>query len=92
MAALAAVAGLTDFMGDDRIRRASDALKHMLANVTAVVLEIVNFFVRLNNDSAISGIGIILSAVVVLILIYSGWKGGDLVFRHGIGVDDAPNH
>jgi uncharacterized membrane protein len=92
MAALAAVAGLTDFMGDDRIRRASDALKHMLANVTAVVLEIVNFFVRLNNDSAINGIGIILSAVVVLILIYSGWKGGDLVFRHGIGVDDAPNH
>src|SRR6476469_5429766 len=92
MAALAAVAGLTDFMGDDRIRRSSDALKHMLANVAAVVLEIVNFFVRMNNDSAISGIGIILSAVVVLILIYSGWKGGDLVFRHGIGVDDAPNH
>ena len=92
MAALAAVAGLTDFMGDDRIRRAGDAVKHMLANVTAVVLEIVNFFVRLNNDSAISGIGIILSAVVVVILIYSGWKGGDLVYRHGIGVDDTVNH
>jgi uncharacterized membrane protein len=88
MAALAAVAGLTDFMGDDRIRRTSDALKHMLANVTAVVLEIVNFFVRLHNDSAIGGLGIILSAIVVLILLYSGWKGGDLVFRHGIGVED----
>jgi uncharacterized membrane protein len=92
MAALAAVAGLTDFMGDDRIRRASDALKHMIANVAAVVLEIVNYFVRLNSDSAIPSTGIILSAVVVVILIYSGWKGGDLVFRHGIGVDDAPNH
>ena len=88
MALLAAVAGLTDFMGSDRIRSMGDAVKHMLANVTAVVLEIVNFFVRLGNDSAIAGIGIILSAVVVLILIYSGWKGGDLVFRHGIGVDD----
>jgi uncharacterized membrane protein len=88
MAALAAVAGLTDFMGSDRIR----SMKHMLANVTAVVLEIVNFFIRLNNDAAISSLGIILSAVVVLILVYSGWKGGDLVYRHGIGVEDAANH
>ena len=43
MAALAAVAGLTDYLGDERLRRLGDALKHMLANVTAVVLELVNF-------------------------------------------------
>jgi uncharacterized membrane protein len=79
-------------MGSDRIRSMGDAVKHMLANVTAVVLEIVNFFIRLNNDAAISSLGIILSAVVVLILVYSGWKGGDLVYRHGIGVEDAANH
>jgi uncharacterized membrane protein len=90
MALLAAVAGLTDFFGDKRIQ-GSDAIKHMLANVTAVVLEIVNFFVRLNNDSAIRGTGIVLSVIVVLILLYSGWKGGDLVFRHGIGVRDTSN-
>jgi uncharacterized membrane protein len=89
MAALAAVAGLTDFMGDERIRSASDALKHMLANVTAVVLEIVNFFVRLHSDAEIGRLGIYLSAITVLILLYSGWKGGDLVYRHGIGVEDA---
>ena len=88
MAALAAVAGLTDFMGDDRIRRSSDALKHMLANVTAVVLEIVNLVLRLHNDDAIRSPGIYLSVIVVLILVYSGWKGGDLVFKHGIGVMD----
>jgi uncharacterized membrane protein len=87
MALLAALAGLTDFFGDKRIQ-GSDAIKHMLANVTAVVLEIVNFFVRLNNNDAIGGIGIILSVIVVLILLYSGWKGGDLVFKHGIGVRD----
>jgi len=88
MAALAAVAGLTDFMGDERIRSMGDALKHMLANVTAVVLELVNFFVRLNSDAAIAMVGIYLSVVVVLVLVYSGWKGGELVFRHGIGVTD----
>ncbi|HLO19355.1 MAG TPA: DUF2231 domain-containing protein [Sphingomicrobium sp.] len=87
MAALAAVAGLTDFFGDKRIQ-GSDAIKHMLANVTAVVLEIVNFFLRLNSDVAIRSTGVYLSAIVVLILVYSGWKGGDLVFRHGIGVID----
>jgi uncharacterized membrane protein len=87
MAALAAVAGFTDFFGDKRIQ-GSDAIKHMLANVTAVVLEIINFFVRLHSDAAIRGIGIVLSVIVVLILLYSGWKGGDLVFRHGMGVRD----
>jgi uncharacterized membrane protein len=87
MALLAALAGLTDFFGDKRIQ-GSDAIKHMIANVTAVVLEIVNFFVRLNNNDAIGGIGIVLSVIVVLILAYSGWKGGDLVFKHGIGVND----
>lgn len=87
MAALAAIAGLTDFFGEKRIQ-GSDAIKHMLANVTAVVLELVNFFLRLNNDASIGKIGVYLSIVVVLILLYSGWKGGDLVFRHGMGVGD----
>lgn len=87
MAALAAVAGLTDFFGEKRIQ-GSDAIKHMLANVTAVVLEIINFFLRLNNNAAIGKIGVYLSIVVFLILLYSGWKGGDLVFRHGMGVED----
>jgi uncharacterized membrane protein len=32
-----------------------------------------------------------ISAVVVLLLVYSGWKGGDLVYRHGIGVHDNSN-
>lgn len=88
-AALAAIAGLTDYMGDDRVRRLHDALKHMIANVTAVVLEIVNLVLRLDNRDFISGAGIILSGVVVLLLLYSGWKGGELVYRHHVGVQDT---
>ena len=87
MAALAAVAGLTDFLGDKRIQGA-DAVKHMLANVTAVVLEAVNFILRLKNPDFIASTGVWFSAVVVLILIYSGWMGGKLVYQHGIGVHD----
>ena len=87
-AALAAVAGLTDFFGDQRLRNLGDALKHMLANVTAVVLELINLILRLNNPDFIRSTGVWISVVVVLILLYSGWKGGDLVFRHGIGVRD----
>jgi uncharacterized membrane protein len=91
MGALAAVTGLTDYLGDERIRRLGDALKHMLANVTAVVLELVNLLLRLRNDDFISSSGVYISGVVVLILLYSGWKGGDLVYRHGIGVHDTSN-
>ena len=91
MAALAAVTGLTDYLGDERVRRLSDALKHMLANVTAVVLELVNFVLRLKDPESIGSVGVYISAVVVLILLYSGWKGGDLVFKHGVGVRDRSN-
>src|SRR5215203_3270836 len=91
MAALAAIAGLTDYLGDARIRRLTDALKHMLANVTAVVLEVVNLVLRLNNPDFARSTGIWISGFVVLILLYSGWKGGDLVYRHGIGVHDRSN-
>ena len=87
MAALAAIAGLTDFLGDKRIQGA-DAIKHMLANVTAVILEVANLVLRLGNPDFIPRAGVYISGVVVLILLYSGWKGGDLVFRHGIGVRD----
>jgi uncharacterized membrane protein len=90
MAALAAVTGLTDFLGEKRIQ-GPDAVKHMLANVTAVVLELINLILRWHNDPAIPKIGIYLSVIVVVILLYSGWKGGELVFKHGMGVQDNAN-
>ena len=90
MAALAAVAGLTDFLGDKRIQGA-DAIKHMLANVTVVVLELVNLVMRLKNPDFIGSTGVYISGVAVLLLVYSGWKGGDIVYRHGIGVHDSSN-
>lgn len=84
-AALAAVAGFTDFFGNSRIRALRDAWLHMFANLTAVVLEAVNFFLRLGDERTAGSTGLLLSAVVALVLLFSGWKGGALVYRHGVG-------
>lgn len=86
-AVLAALAGLTDFLGDRRIRALGAAWQHMFANVTAVVVELVNLLLRWGHPAAaLPSPGVYLSLVAVLILGFSGWKGGDLVFRHRVGV------
>ena len=86
-AALAAAAGLIDFAGDRRIRSLGDARMHMIGNVTAVVIEAVNLFLRYKGGADFVGsTGLILSGAVVLLLVFTGWKGGELVFRHGVGV------
>ena len=60
-ALLAAVFGLIDYMGDDRIRRLGVAIQHMLANVTAVVVSIINFVVRMDDPTDVGSLGVYLS-------------------------------
>jgi len=81
---LAAVAGFTEFVGN-RIRELRDAWLHMFANLAAVLIKIANFLVRLADEQTAGSVGLALSAVVALVLLFSGWKGGELVFRHGVG-------
>lgn len=91
MAALAAAAGLTDFLGDPQIRALTTAWWHAGGNVLAVVIEIVNFFWRYSaGATAVLPTGLILSAVVVGIVLFTGWKGWELVYRARVGVSDAP--
>ncbi|MBP0438021.1 DUF2231 domain-containing protein [Tianweitania sediminis] len=88
MSTLAAVAGFVDFFGNVRIRQMSDAWQHMIANLAAVVLAMINLFVRWGPDPA-QGVlpwGLLLSAAVVLLLLFSGWKGGSLVNHHRVGI------
>ena len=88
-AALAAAAGFTDFLGDRRIRALSDAWMHMLANVAVVLIEAVNLLLRLGSpEAAAESPGLYLSGAAVLLLGFSGWKGGDLVYRHRVGIPD----
>jgi uncharacterized membrane protein len=84
-ALLAALAGFTDFLGNRHVRAFRDAWLHMFANLTAVVVELLNFLLRLSNQNLAGSIGLGLSVIAALILLFSGWKGGELVFRHGVG-------
>ncbi|GAA4013898.1 DUF2231 domain-containing protein [Sphingomonas swuensis] len=89
----AAAAGMTDYLGDERIKRIGAATRHMIANIVVVTLEAVNLVVRLTSDSdQIGGLGVWLSLASVVILAYSGWLGGELVYRHRVGVQGGPGN
>jgi uncharacterized membrane protein len=86
---LAAVTGLTDFLGERRIRDLTDAWYHFIGNAVAIVLSLVNFYLRYaNGEAAILPEGLVLSLLVVGIFLFTGWKGWEMVYRHRVGVAD----
>lgn len=90
-AALAALAGLIDFLGDRRIRALGDAWQHAIGNVIMVLVQLFSFYQRYRyGTSAVVPLGLILSLIAVCILLFTGWKGGELVFRHRVAVYDEP--
>ena len=63
----------------------------MLANVLAVLLSLLNFILHMKDGyTAVVPYGLGLSAVVALILLFSGWKGWELVYRGHVGISDEP--
>ena len=87
MSVLAGLAGAIDFFGNREIRRTPAGWPHVLANVVVLVLSIVNAFVH-SRDAYTSVVpeGLILSGVVVVLLVFSAWMGGSMVYRSGVGV------
>ncbi len=89
MALAAALAGFADFFGDRRIRALSHAWQHMIGNLVAVLLSVFNLLIRLGDaEGAILSLGLPISVLVVLLLLFTGWRGGDLVYRHRVGIPD----
>lgn len=87
MGILAAIAGLVDFLGDRLIRAQAPAWPHVIGNLVALVLAIVNMLVHTRDAwTSVVPWGLILSAVVVLILLFTGWMGWAMVYRHHVGV------
>ncbi|HEY1385299.1 MAG TPA: DUF2231 domain-containing protein [Dongiaceae bacterium] len=87
MAAIAAVLGLIDFLTIRRVRSLPIAWVHFLGNGLAVLLAIWNIALRWSDPAAgPTGLAIALSVIVVAILLVTGWLGGELAYRHRIGV------
>jgi uncharacterized membrane protein len=74
--ALAAILGLIDFMGIER-----------MGNLLIVGIALVNLFLRWDDpESAIVWWGLLLSLVTGGLLVVTGWYGGELAYRHRVGV------
>lgn len=85
----AAVFGLTDFLGDARIRSFQVAWWHMAGNVAIVGLEAVNWYARhANGPEIILPTGITLSIIGFVALLVTGWLGGELAYVRRVGVSD----
>lgn len=85
---LAVIAGLIDFISERRIRRLRAAWIHAGGNALAIILSIFNAFIH-SRDAYTSVVptGLTLSALVVVILLVTGWNGWAMVYRYGVGSD-----
>ncbi len=89
---LAAVFGAIDFWAIPRNTRAKAiGWWHGIGNVIVVGLFIVSWFVRRAAPANPPSIAVILSVLGVALGAITGWLGGELVDRLGIGVDDGAN-
>jgi uncharacterized membrane protein len=94
---VAALPGLVDWLAVPRGTRAKRiGLLHGIGNVVVVVLFILSWLMRRGSVAAPPRTAIILGLLGVVLALVTGWLGGELVDRLGIGVDngahpDAPS-
>jgi uncharacterized membrane protein len=87
--AAAAVFGLIDFLAIPRARAFAAAWVHLLGNGAALLVVLWNLVGRWADPVAgADGGAMTLSGLVVLILLVTGWMGGELAYRYRIGVMD----
>ena len=83
----AATIGLIDFIAEPAIRELRDAWWHLGANLTLALVSVLDWLLRYEVGADAGSKGYIwLSGASVAILMFSGWKGGQLVYRHRVGV------
>lgn len=87
---VAALTGMLDFLRIERVRARSAGWIHMYLNVSALGLSLINWLPRLGDAAEpILPWGLVASTVVAALLGASGWFGGELAFRHKVGVIGA---
>jgi uncharacterized membrane protein len=84
---IAAPVGMIDFFREPRVRGLRAAWIHGIGNGTALILSIINCLIHTRDAyTSVVPSGLILSALVVVILLITGWYGWALVYRDGVGV------
>lgn len=87
MGMLAGIAGFIDFASKRQIREIPAAKAHSVGNTVVLALAFVSLLLRIGDvEDAIMPWGLILSLITVGILSFTGWLGGELSYRHKIGV------
>lgn len=90
MGVVAAVFGLVDFLFIRRVRALNAAWYHFVGNAAVLLLGLWNGALRMDNaQGAVLPTGLALSAVVTLLLLFTGWMGGELAYKHKIGAVDG---
>lgn len=88
----AAPFGTWDWIGIPNNTRAKRiGLLHGVGNVIVILLFAASLMLRKDNTAAPEGFAVLLSVVGIAIGAVSGWLGGELVTRLGIGVDSGAN-
>jgi uncharacterized membrane protein len=91
-ALVAALPGIIDYFFITDKKAKIVATWHMAINLCVVLLYSVDFFIRLDRDLESAGLPFVLSVLGVTLLSVSGWLGGELVYRHKMGVvEEEPN-
>ena len=90
---LAAIFGFIDWLALPNATRAKNiGLWHGLGNVVIVGLFAVSWFLRGDNADFIpDSLALTLSFVGTVLALITGWIGGELVYRLGVGVDPGAN-
>jgi uncharacterized membrane protein len=89
----ASAVGLVDYLAIPEVRRLPSANVHAAGNVLAMGLTAVNLLRRPADDRRKpDGVDLGLSLATVALLGATAWIGGELSYRHKVGViaDDSP--
>ena len=89
-ALIAALPGFVDLIGLQNPKTMTIAIWHMFINLLAVALYCFNFWVRMHRPPG-DNLPILLSAIGIVLIIISGWLGGELVYVRGVAVKQPPN-
>jgi len=89
-ALIAALPGFIDLTDLQNSKTKSIAIWHMFINLLAVALYCINFWLRMHRAAG-DNLPIMLSVVGIILIVISGWLGGELVYVRGVAVKQPPD-